>query len=219
MHTGLQRLTIVTVPTVEPVTLVEAKLFLKVDETADDTLITSMIKAARHACERYTSRALTERTGQVFFDRIQGADYPLTEGITIGADLSFSASELFIPKPPLVSVTHVKTYDDSDVATVWDSGNYFVDTATEPGRIVPRSGVSWPTATRVANGIEIQFVAGYPEITPATNPKTYDIPEDIVTGIKRMINHLYENRGDDPVVAAKESGAQQLWLPYQIMRI
>ena len=219
MHTGLQRLTIVTVPTVEPVKLVEAKLFLKVDETADDTLITSMIKAARHACERYTSRALTERTGQVFFDRWPGDYVPLTEGITIGADLTTFAPEVFIPRPPLVSITHVKTYDDSDVATVWPSSNYFVDTATEPGRLVPRTGTSLPTTTRTANGIEIQFVAGYPEITPATDPKTYSIPEDIVTGIKRMINHLYENRGDDPVVAAKESGAQQLWLPYQIMRI
>jgi uncharacterized phiE125 gp8 family phage protein len=217
MFYDLRRLKIVTAPTIEPVTLADAKLFLKVDETADNALITSLIKAARHVCERYTSRALTAQTWQIFFDIVQGSDHPLSEGISHGADLSYNASALFLPKPPLVSVTHVKTYDDSDVATTWASTNYFVDTATEPGRIVPRSGVSWPTATRVANGIEIQFVAGYAAL--GTDPETYDIPEDMVTGIKRMINHLYENRGDDPATAAKESGANQLWLPYQIVRI
>lgn len=215
----LQRLTIVTDVAIEPVTLVEAKLFLKVDETADNALITSLIKAARQACEKYTSRALTAQTWKVFFDRLQGSDQPLWEGISTGADLSYASSELFLPKPPLVSVTHIKTYDDSDVATTWAASNYFVDTATEPGRIVPRGSTSWPTATRVANGIEIQFVAGYPAVSPATNPVTYTVPEDIVTGIKRMINHLYENRGDAPELAAKESGANQLWLPYQIIRI
>jgi uncharacterized phiE125 gp8 family phage protein len=157
-----QRLSIVTAPTIEPVTLADAKLFLKVDETADNDLITSLIKAARQACEAYTSRALTAQTWKVFFDRWPGVEVPLTEGITVGADLSSVAAEVFIPKPPLVSITHVKTYDDSDVATTWSSSNYFVDTATEPGRIVPRTGTSFPTTTRTANGIEIQFIAGYP---------------------------------------------------------
>ena len=44
--------------TAEPVTLVEAKLHLRVDLSDDDALITAMISAAREMVERYTSRTL-----------------------------------------------------------------------------------------------------------------------------------------------------------------
>ena len=46
----------------EPVTLAEAKAWLRVDYTDDDTLITSMIKSARQSIEHFTNRALVIKT-------------------------------------------------------------------------------------------------------------------------------------------------------------
>lgn len=49
-----------TVTGIEPVTLNEMKLFLKVDFATDDTLITQMIKSARELCEEFTGRSFVE---------------------------------------------------------------------------------------------------------------------------------------------------------------
>ena len=50
-------LQLITPPAIEPVTLAEAKAHLKVDTTDDDTLITSLIAAARARAEWHTRRA------------------------------------------------------------------------------------------------------------------------------------------------------------------
>lgn len=46
----------------EPVTLAEAKAWLRVDYTDDDTLIPSMIKSARQSVEKFTNRALVVKS-------------------------------------------------------------------------------------------------------------------------------------------------------------
>lgn len=50
-------LTIETQPTSEPITLKQAKDFLRVDGTDDDDLITSLVQAAREAVEVFTGRS------------------------------------------------------------------------------------------------------------------------------------------------------------------
>jgi hypothetical protein len=46
----------------EPVVLADAKAWLRVDYTDDDTLITSMIKSARQSIELFTNRALVPKS-------------------------------------------------------------------------------------------------------------------------------------------------------------
>jgi hypothetical protein len=46
----------------EPVTLGEAKAWLRVDYSDDDSLITGMIKSARQSIEHFTNRALVVKT-------------------------------------------------------------------------------------------------------------------------------------------------------------
>lgn len=56
------KLECVVAPTVEPVTLAEAREYLRVDNDIEDTLIMSLIKAARIWCENYTHQAFCEQT-------------------------------------------------------------------------------------------------------------------------------------------------------------
>ena len=51
-----------TAPVVEPVTLAEAKEYARIDGSSEDTLITSLIKAARLHCESFTGKSLIPKT-------------------------------------------------------------------------------------------------------------------------------------------------------------
>lgn len=209
------RLTLVTPPATLPLTLNEAKSHLRLesDQAADDAAVMALIRAAVDQCEQFTGRALVTQVWSIFRDTWPGKLVePLWEGVRIGADLETPARSLDLPKPPLQSVGHVKTYDESDVGTVWASSNYFVDTASEPGRLVVRTGQVFPVPTRASNGIEIQFSAGY-----GNNPA--DVPVDLTSGLLRIVAHLFERRGDDPADAMASSGAASLWRPYRAVRV
>jgi len=211
------RLTEQGAPTVEPMLVATAKDHLKVTDTADDTLITNLIVAARQRCEDYTGRALITQTWQAFMDQwpfSNDAD-ALWEGTRTGPEsiITGRAEGIVLPKPPLASVTHIKTYDDADVATTFAASNYFVDTATEPGRIVLRSGSSWPNPSRVANGIEVQFVCGY--------GVAGSIPDDLMSGMLMLIGHLYENRAEVQETNANQMpwGVRSLWDSKRIIEV
>jgi uncharacterized phiE125 gp8 family phage protein len=54
----MDRLTLLAPPASEPITLADAKLYLRVDDGHEDTLIEALIKAARDAVEVATGRSL-----------------------------------------------------------------------------------------------------------------------------------------------------------------
>jgi uncharacterized phiE125 gp8 family phage protein len=166
------RLTLVTPPPTEPVTVEEAKAHARIDEDDDQPLVAGLIATAREMAEDYTRRAFITQTWKMFLDA-----WPVCGFVEL-------------PKAPLQSVTHIKTYDDADVPTTFDSVYYFVDTATRPGRITLRTTGSWPAPARVANGIEIQFIAGY-----GNAPS--NVPSKVKHGILGLIAWLYEHRGDE----------------------
>jgi len=82
------RLKLKTAPSVEPVTLDQAKLHLRVDSSDDNTLITALITTARQLAERETKRAFITQTWELHLDR--------------------ALPEVEIPKPPLQSVDSIK---------------------------------------------------------------------------------------------------------------
>ena len=178
------KLDLVTAPAIEPITVAEVKNALRIDHTDDDTLIGFLITAARTSAEAYTRRAFITQTWKMFMDNFAGFTngYTYWQGIN---NLPISAitisNSIEIPLPVLQSITHLKTYDDDDTATTFSSSNYYVAIYTgdfgQPGSITLRESNTWPTFSRVKDGIEIQFVTGYG--TDAT-----DVPQQIRMSIQ-----------------------------------
>ena len=74
----LHTLTEVTAPSVEPVATSEAKAFLRVDHSTQDTLIAELVKAARTQVEQDTGRSLINTTWDLTFD-----EFPASRAITL----------------------------------------------------------------------------------------------------------------------------------------
>jgi uncharacterized phiE125 gp8 family phage protein len=165
----LGALKIATAPATEPVSLDEAKLHLRVDISDDDNLITSYIVTARRRAEKIAGRAFVT----------QAWDYVL--------DAFPRSSILEIPKPPLQTISSIKYYDGDGTDYVFDSANYYVDGYSEPGRLVLKSSVTWPSISlREANGVIVRFIAGYGDAS--------DVPEEFKQAIYLLVAHFYENR-------------------------
>ena len=215
------RLTLSTPPAKLPVTMDEVRAHLRIDATDidEEAPMAADLRAATNQAELYLSQSLITQTWTLFRD-----SWPTTarskgdawwDGVRQGAisSLFSGGREMELPKWPLISVTHIKTYDDDDTATTFAASKYFVDTTSRPGRIVLREAAAAPAPTRVANGVEVQYVAGY-------GPDYADVPEDIRQGILRMIAYLYENRGEcSEDQAMDKSGAAVLWARHRILRV
>ncbi len=158
---------VTTAPAIEPVTLAEAKLHLRVDADDDDALITSLIVAARIWCEGFQNRAFITQTITGYLDRF--------------------ANSISLPQPPLISVESIKYFDTGgDQQTLSDS-IYDVDTTSEPGLITLAFNQSWPAIRSVHHSVEIIFKAGYGDAGS-------DVPDTVKSAMKLLIGHLYEHR-------------------------
>jgi uncharacterized phiE125 gp8 family phage protein len=161
-------------PAVEPITLEEAKLHLRIenDDTHEDSLIYALIAAACRHCENFLGRALITQTWDFYAD-----SFPLD-----------GCSYLELPYPPLASVATVKYKDTAGTLQTWDAANYIVDTISEPGRIALAYGVLWPSTYDEIQAVQIRFVAGY--------GLAGSVPQQIKNAILLKLTDLYENRGD-----------------------
>lgn len=183
-----------TAPTSDPVTVAEAKSYLRVDGSDDDTIIGIMIKSATAVIEKYIDQKLIQQTWYQYMDRFP---YRTVDAWWDGVK-ELPVSELYTPEPaiklmigPLVSVNAFNTYADDGVAVLFDSSNYVIDTAGPFGRIALKLGGVWPTTIlRKVNGIEIDFTVGM--AASASN-----LPADLRQAVLDYVSLMYENRGDE----------------------
>jgi len=194
----MSALQLVTPPATEPLTLTIAKQHLRVEHTADDALLGDLITGVRQLAELYTGRAFISQTFRLWRD-------------------TWPEEALVLPRSPLQSVTAVRVYDEADAVTTVPVSQYFTDTVSQPGRLVLRAGAVWPTPLRSANGVEVEYVAGY-------GPLASQVPVALRQGMLAHLAYLYEHRGEGlnaggtAVEQALPATALMLYAPYRLLR-
>ena len=167
-------LSLITPPTVEPVSLAEAKLHLRVDFDDDDALIESLISAARVAAETLTGRQICTARWMRTLD-------------------GFSRSSLLLHRCPVQSVVEISYQDQLGQWQTVDPSIYVSDLTSEPARITPGFGNSWPITLPQIGVVRVVFDAGYG--TPS------DVPEGLKSWIKLRIGSLYAHREEMSILS------------------
>lgn len=165
-------LTRTTQPTVEPVTLAEAKAHCRVDTTNDDDYIVSLITAARQWVEVYLDRSLVNTQWTMRLD-----SFPY---------------EIELPRPPVATagtataVTLTYTLGDESTATL-SASEYRVDRSSTPGVVRQLRSGTWPANLDDYNAVTVTWWGGY-------GSNATDVPAAIRHAILMLVAHWYETR-------------------------
>lgn len=157
---------LVTGPSSEPITLAEAKLYLRVDDTTENDLITAIITAARRKFENDTYHYLMPQTWELYLNKDE-----------------ISNEQISINKSDITAISSVKYYDINNTQQTLSTSDY--QTAIE-GRPYSIQITTMPQVYDRLNAMVIRFTLGYANAAA--------VPEDIKTAIKTLIGTLYENR-------------------------
>lgn len=145
-------------PAVEPLTLQEAKLHLRVDIPDDDALISALITSVRQYAETITRRAFIQQVWSYVIDSFPG---PTLIGVPWGKTFTLPRHAIEIEKSRVQQVLAVNYLDMSGNPQVMPPASYTVDYTSEPCRITPVFGQIWPIPLPQIGACNVRFVAGY----------------------------------------------------------
>lgn len=128
-----RRLARMSAPALEPISVADAKLYLRVDGDAEDALIAQMIEAVRLVAEEATGRSLmTQRWKLIYADALP--------------------CEVPLPFGPVQAIESVTVVDALGAENVVDAGGYRLHPAAD--RLVLDAAVS-------GQQIQVVYVAGF----------------------------------------------------------
>lgn len=181
---------LISPPAIEPVSLAETRLWLRVDDASQDQLITSLITGARQTVEKLTRTVM------------------ITQGWRLIADDWPPGWIVDIPIAPLRMLDAIRIYDAQNVAQTLPAGGWSQHTGVLSSRIL--FAQSPPQPEREIAGIEIDLTAGYGD-APG------DVPQPLRQAMLMLVAQAYENRGDANSTAGET--VEHLIAPYRRMRL
>lgn len=183
-------------PAEEPVSVSEAKAHLRLDGTAEDILVASLIVTSRLHIEAALGLAL------------------VTQGWRLTLDRWPEGGEVRFPLRPIRSIAEVTVRAADGTPAVVSDESYLLDGNARIPRLVARAG-KWPSPGLAAGGITIEFVAGLAEDAEG-------VPQPIRHALLLLVAHWYEHR--DPLeigsaAAAIPTAVSDLLKPYREVRL
>ena len=185
---------LLTPPAVEPLTLAEAKAYLRVETGDDDELIASLIGAARAHIESATRRAFITQTWRLVRDA-----WPADGRIAV------------VPMP-LIRLIEARVFDGDGAARVVDPQHFSVDTAQA---LLAFARGALPAPGRLIGGIEIDVEVGYGASADA-------VPAPLRQGVRLLVAHWYEHRAIAAVgqaVTPLPTSIAALIAPYRVVML
>ena len=183
-------------PSVEPITLGDAKQFLRVQHDDDDDIITALIAGSRIHVETQTRRAL------------------ITQSWRLTRDVWPKTGCLALLPVPVHTLDAARVYRSDGTALALDVAGFVLDASGAPARLSFAHGVP-PAPERSVSGIELDLTCGYGD-------EPEDVPEPLRHAIRLLVAHWYENRG---IVAAGgeaavlPQGVPALIAPYRVLSL
>lgn len=157
-------------PAVEPVTIDELKVLGRITTNAEDSLIASLITAAREQAEAYTGRFFVTQKWRMLLDAFPGyIDQRLggnivTTPIAIGAT-SYMAGIRWAIVPAYGTVRSIDALSfispNGTPITMTSGVDYTVDIVSVPARVCPPFGKFWPISRIQTNAVWLDWTAGY----------------------------------------------------------
>ena len=198
----------------EPVTLADAKLWCRIDNTAEDSVISTLISAARQQVETDTSTLLGAQTWVWTIDQVfrlpKISDAVIADLRWSDGSSGWSEAEwpwflwgrrfpaLRAPVTPVTSVSSI-TYRQAGADVQYDLTNFRVGGLRD---LIFGDGL--PISDEQRDAVTITMTAGL-ESPPAK----------LVQAIKMLVVHWYENRV--PVQMGTGRGIVEIPLAYQIL--
>jgi hypothetical protein len=203
-----------TQPIAEPISLAQAKNFLRVFNTDDDDLISGLITAAREEVENFTNRSFAIKS---YLQALDSFPY-YTD--TVMSQMAYPPSYYSLPMysttlwnysqmiklywPPCIAVQGIDyTATDGTNQTLVQDEDFLLDNIWEPSRIFPMPGAMWPACLYVPNAVRIRFTAGMGSTAVDPNPVdgevtlgagSQPIPNRAITAMYQLLANFYENR-------------------------
>ena len=216
-------------PSAEPVTADEFKAHSRISGTDEDDKINAFLEAARLNAEQWTGRAFITQTWRASFDCAYSGvtGRPYVDAMMYGYNgAGYDMPRVIeLARPPLISVSSIVSYPDDGVeaAATFSSTYYSVSTSATLGRVMLKTGQSWPNGLRPMDSIVITYTCGYGASASA-------VPQDIREGILEWAAHMYENREGQQAANAGgavvlnrgafiPAGVQTKLSPYRIVRL
>jgi uncharacterized phiE125 gp8 family phage protein len=158
---------VTTAPTETVISTSEAKAWLRVEHSDEDSLVAGLVAYAINAAQNYLSQAFVTQTITETFDTWEN---------------------VILTVHPVQSITSIRYVDNDGATQTLASTKYKADLYAKRCKIMPAYNETWPTLRPESGAVEVVYVAGYGAASA--------VPEDIKTALKLMLADVYENRGD-----------------------
>lgn len=158
-------------PAQEPVSLLEAKNFMRLDSAQDDVLVSTLITAARIHIETTIGKVLISESWSYYLDK-----WPKSKTI-------------YFPLDPIQSIEEVRFHTTDENYTTLSEDDYSTDLVSNHPRLL-FNGTNPAGNSKKLNQLEVRFIAGYGDTTE-------DVPADLKQALLMLAAHWFEQR--DPI--------------------
>ena len=154
---------LITAPTFQPITLADAREATRINSKNEDRKLGDWINEAVARLQQETWRQFCTATYSLAFD-------------------DFS-DKMFLPRPPLASVTGILYFDSAGVEQTLSTDVYDVVTDQTPGLVRIAYNQSYPATRGYLDDVTVTFTCGWIEA---------EIPTWVKQSTKYLVAHLYE---------------------------